>query len=417
LKKKLIIEFIVILILLIFVFALWYFIGRNAADRQQVTIPVKKGDFNITLTTTGELQAKSCEYIYGPSSLKEAGIFQIKINDMIPEGTFLKKGDYVASLDPTEINSKIKELQEDIEKNQSLLSKTRLDTTFDLRNEKDKLASLKFSMEEAQVNLDQSKYEPPATIKQAEIELEKAKRAYNQSMKNYKLKTEQDKTKIDEINSAISLSRSKIDLLEKAQRNLSVRSPRNGIIIYKYEKGTEKITAGSVINLWNNIIATIPDLSQIISKTYVNEMDINKISQDMDAEVYIDAIPDKKFKGKVIFVASIGERLHNSETKVFEVKILVESDDPSLKPSMTTKNVLLVNTVKDVLFVPMECIHSENNMTIIYKSTDNRIVKAEVATGQSNDNDIIITKGLNENDVIFLTIPPDPDKLELKKIQ
>lgn len=415
-EKKLILSSIIFIILLVILFFLWYFIGRNASEKNQVTVVLEKGDLNITITSTGELEAKSSENIYGPAYLKDVGIWQIKINDLIPEGSRVKKGDYVASLDPSEISNKIKELQADIDKNRALFNKTQLDTTLDLRNERDKLAALKFSLEEDQVTLDQSKYEPPAVIRQAEIELEKVKRSYTQALKNYKLKQEQDIIKMQEINTVLNNSKPKLEFLSKALNNLSIRAPKDGILIYKRGKGNEKISSGSVISIFNNIIATIPDLSQITSRTYINETDISKVKEGMPAEVYVDALPDKKISAKVFSVSSIGEHLPNSDLNVFEVRILIDSADAELKPSMTTKNVLLINTFKDVLHLPIECIHNENNITFVYKKESFGIVKAEVQIGQSNDDDIIITKGLNQNDIIFLTIPDNANKLDLVKL-
>ena len=53
------------------------------------------------------------------------------------------------------------------------LSKSQLDTTLQLRETRDKLINLKYAVEEKKIILEQSKFEPPATIKQAEINLRK----------------------------------------------------------------------------------------------------------------------------------------------------------------------------------------------------------------------------------------------------
>ena len=161
----------------------------------------------------------------------------------------------------------------------------------------------------------------------------------------------------------------------------------------------------------------MPDLSQIISKTNINEIDISKVVPGLDAEITIDAFPDKKFNGKVLSVANIGEDIPGDNAKVFQVKILVLSHDAALKPSMSTKNTILINSLKNVIFIPIECIHSADNYQFVYKITNTGFVKAEVLTGQSNDNEIVITKGIDENDVISLSIPDNADNLELIKLK
>ena len=68
------------------------------------------------------------------------------------------------------------------------LLKKQIDTTISLGNLRDDLVNLKFNKEEAQITLEQSKYEPPTTIRQAQIALDKAERSYEQALSNYDLK-------------------------------------------------------------------------------------------------------------------------------------------------------------------------------------------------------------------------------------
>src|SRR5664279_4657315 len=66
-----------------------------------------------------------------------------------------------------------------------------LDTAVTLSNLRDNIKNLRFSVEEADITLQQSKYEPPTTIRQAEISLDKANRSLEQSIRGYSLKVEQ----------------------------------------------------------------------------------------------------------------------------------------------------------------------------------------------------------------------------------
>ncbi len=298
-KKKLIIAFIFLIILISFVFIIWKYYGTNKRTEELISTKVQKGTFNISIISTGEIEAKSSVYIYGPAELKNYGIYQYKISDLIAEGTFVKQGDYVASIDKTEISDKLKALQSELERLQSQLEKNKIDTSLELRNERDKLSGLKFAVRESKVNLDQSKYEPPAVIRQAEIEYEKSKRTLEQAEKNYSLKKEQINNKITENINTIAQTQLKIDDLQKLSYLCTIKAPKTGILVHKYERNGEKISVGSVVSVWNNIIAILPDLSQLISKTYINEIDINKIQTGMKAEISLDALPNKKYFGKI----------------------------------------------------------------------------------------------------------------------
>ena len=65
-----------------------------------------------------------------------------------------------------------------------------------LSNLRDNIKNLRFAVEEAEITLQQSKYEPPTTIRQAEINLDKAKRSLDQSVKGYALRVEQARSEM-----------------------------------------------------------------------------------------------------------------------------------------------------------------------------------------------------------------------------
>src|SRR5512138_962709 len=103
-----------------------YFVLSKPGKTGQVAVKVKKGQFPIEVTTTGELIAKRSEKIYGPEGLRQIQIWQVKIQDIIPDGTVVDSGQYVATLDRTEISNKIKDEETNLEKLESQLTKTRL---------------------------------------------------------------------------------------------------------------------------------------------------------------------------------------------------------------------------------------------------------------------------------------------------
>src|SRR5687767_10547540 len=119
--------------------------GESAGEDVKVT--VKKGEFLITVTSTGELQAKNSENILGPVGMRNAGVWQVKISDLVPEGTVVKEGDYIATLDRVEISAKLKDLESEPETTQSLFNDTQLDTALELRTARDELINLKYEME------------------------------------------------------------------------------------------------------------------------------------------------------------------------------------------------------------------------------------------------------------------------------
>jgi hypothetical protein len=133
-------------------------------------------------------------------------------------------------------------------------------------------------------------------------------------------------------------------------------------------------------------------------------------------QIGIDAFPEKKFTGKVIEVANIGEQQQNTNAKVYEVRILVNEFDSILRPAMTTKNTILTSIIDSVLFIPIEAIFNQDSITFVYKKDGGSALRKQVVVGLSNDNEIIIRAGLEENDEVLLVPPEDADKLSVETL-
>ena len=170
-----------------------------------------------------------------------------------------------------------------------------------------------------------------------------------------------------------------------------------------------------MINMWDPTVATLPDLTKMQSKTYVNEVDVRKIKAGQSVEVGLDAYPDKRLSGLVTRVANVGEQRPNSDAKVFEVSVEISGTDPTLRPSMTTSNKIMSNVVENALHVSLESLHNQfDSITYVFKKSGLTTIKQEVIVGETNANDAVILGGLELDDRVFLSMPAG---LEDQKIQ
>jgi HlyD family secretion protein len=187
------------------------FVSCGNDEREEIMTKVVRGDLEVVVAVTGEIEAKESIKIMGPEGMRTARIWQVKITDMVPEGTFVKEGDYVATLDRNEVATKIKESQTELEKVGAQLTQAKLDTSLVLREARDNLINLEFGLEQRQLTLDQSTYEPPAVIREAEIELEKAQRTFKQTGENYEIKVKQARAQVSEVNATYMQTKNNYD--------------------------------------------------------------------------------------------------------------------------------------------------------------------------------------------------------------
>jgi hypothetical protein len=372
-----------------------------------------KGQFDIVVTTTGELQAKNSTDIAGPefSQARNIRAMDIKITDMVPEGTEVKTGDYVATLDRTSFDNSLKDELEKLTTYETNLEMKILDTAVTLSNLRDNIKNLRFSVEEAAITLQQSKFEPPTTIRQAEISLDKANRSLDQSIRGYSLRVEQAKSDMRTAKTNLSEQKVRVGDLQTVLSKFVINAPSSGMIIYKRDRLGAKRKVGSSISPWDNVVATLPDMSSMMSKTYVNEIDVSKVKTGQHVEIVVDAFPEKSYTGTVTSVANIGEQLPNADAKVFEVLIEVDGSDPILRPSMTTGNKIVTKTISDVLYIPLEAVQAgPDSIPFVYMKNGTRQI---VVLGESNENNVVVEKGLEAGTQLYLSTPEKSEDFKL----
>jgi multidrug efflux pump subunit AcrA (membrane-fusion protein) len=412
-KKRLIISAAIVAVLFIF-YNYFFSVSKNESE---VFVEVQQGEFEINVFTTGELEAKNSVDIQGPSSVRQLGIWQIKISDLVPEGTNVKQGDYVAALDKAEISTKMRDAASELDKIQSQYTQTKLDTTLQMRQSRDDMINMQFDLQQKEIIVEQSAFEPPATIRQAQLDLEKSKRTFEQAKKNYFVKEKQLAAKMQEVSASLNQTNNKLEMLNNALKEFTVVAPKDGMVIYQREWNGKKKGVGSSVSPWEPTVATLPDLSIMISKTYVNEVDIRKVEMNQKVKVNLDAYPDKKLTGTVTALANVGEQNPKSDAKVFEVSIQINEKDTTLRPSMTTGNNIIVGKLKNVLFIPLEAIHHDgDSLTYTFVKDGLSFVKREIKIGQTNENNAVIKQGLAKGEMVYLSIPEEKEKLKVEKL-
>lgn len=396
----------VILLILI-----WFFAAGGTATRADLSVTPSKGLFLVTVTTTGELQAKNSINIMGSENARAANIWQMKITNIVPEGTVVKKGQFVAELDKSEITGKFKDSQLSIQKFDAQYLQTKLDSTLTLSQARDELVNLFYAVEEKRIMMEQSAYEAPAMRRQAEIEFERAQRAHEQAKKNYVTRKKQAIAKAQAAEADLMKEQQRMELYKTTMDQFTIKAPADGMVVYAREWNGKKKIVGSTVNAWDPTVATLPDLREMESITYVSEVDIQKIAAGQKVTLKLDADPNKPLTGSVTSVANIGEQRPNSDSKVFEVRIKVNESDTTLRPAMTTANEILVARLDSVISIPLECVHTEGTMTFVYKKNGASIAKQEVRLGLLNENAAVVHSGIAEDDEVLLATPPESAKL------
>ena len=402
-------------ILLVF---LYFILRRGETDYNQITVKVSRGTFNAFVFSSGQLESEKSESINIPEKLKDRNlrIWELTITHMVDEGTLVDSGDYVATLDHTAVEEQIKLAQDEMDKTLSEYEDSKIDSNLNLSNQRDVIVNARLDQAEKKIVMEESVYESPSIQKKASMDLDKAKRRLEQEQKAYVLKKQQEENRVDRKYISYRQILERSQELQKLFNSLEITAPKAGILTYFKFPWGEIIKTGSKVGPYNSVIATIPEMTNLISRTYINEIDISKVKVGQKVKVGIDAFPEKQLSGQVIAVANIGQAMPNSDAKVFEVKIKIFEKDKELKPAMTTSNAIEAGSFADTLMVATDAVFENDSMKFVYLGKE-KPVKQVVWLGDENENTVLVKKGLKADDVVWLTEPANAAELKLAGIE
>ncbi|NLO01794.1 MAG: hypothetical protein GX126_05665 [Bacteroidales bacterium] len=195
-RRKIILTSVILVLLSIAAFII--FTGTSN-ESVYITSSVQRGPFEILVYSSGQLEAQSSENIVVPEILRDRSvrIYEIKITDLVEEGTVVDSGEYVASLDHKTVEEVLVGAQEDLEQALNNFDDAKMDSNLTLSNYRDLIVNAREEVEEMQIILDESIYESPAIIRKAEMDLDKAKRKLKQEISAYVLRERQGISKVE----------------------------------------------------------------------------------------------------------------------------------------------------------------------------------------------------------------------------
>ncbi|MDD2382123.1 MAG: HlyD family efflux transporter periplasmic adaptor subunit [Mariniphaga sp.] len=407
LKRKSIIGILVAAVIIIAI----AIIGKSTLTGFK-TYTIRKTKFESIITAKGEIQGKNAILISFPDELKhrDLRIHEFQIKDIIQEGSIVKKGDWVASLDKDNITQQIQYNNDDLERRLADFNDAKIDTAIELTNLREEMKEFKYELEYRELELEQAKYESPAYQRKVKVSFNKTVRQIEKKKRDYELRRLYLAARTKRRQDWYNYSLQRDSLLKKALIAADIVAPNDGIMMYARTRNGRKIRVGDHVNQWNPTIATLPDMTTPVSETFIEEIQITKINIGDSATITIDALPGKIYNGVISKIANIGQEIAGFESNVFHVLIQLNGSDPELKPAMTSNNNIIIHSLQDVITIPRECLFAENGNNFVYLKKAGEIYKHPVISGMENETVVVIESGLSMQDKILFS-PPEKEKV------
>jgi len=177
----------------------------------------------------------------------------------------------------------------------------------------------------------------------------------------------------------------------------------SGRDIFERVMASEEIREGLTVRHGQKII-TLPDTSQMLAQIGVRETSVHKVQIGQDARINVNAFPDRIYRGKVSHVAQLPnpQGPFNSALKVYLAQVDIVKPDELLKPGMSAKVEIVVEHLKDVLTIPIQCVMSQDDKRTCFVKTDEGIEERELVTGSFNKAFVQIVAGLVKDEAVIL---------------
>jgi len=425
--KKRIVAFASVAAVILIVAVVVGFRAKISSDASHLLFKVRKMDLQIIVSEEGVLKAKESEKI-SPDIDAEA-----KIISIVDEGEYVEESDKLVELDSSGIESRLETLELEL-----ITTKADLDISqeevrkYEQGEYPQRIKELDFAIVKAQARLDKAEDEMPkemdsniyskSELTEARINLDEAKMNLTKAKLDRKIFEEftHKKNLLEKRTRAESAKKkyeSKQDKREEYIDQLSkmvLKAPCPGLVVYgngsaggRGRRGSndeDSIKVGATIYK-NQVIITLPNISKMQVEAKVHEGDIQKIKADLRVTIQINAFSDLSLRGKV---THIGALAHDRDwrtqgVKVFDVIIDIDGEYQRLRPGMTAKVDIQAETIKDALTIPIEAVFEdpEKGEKYCFVKEGGVPKKRIIQLGKSNDNYVVVSKGLKENELVY----------------
>ena len=392
--KKTLIVLVVITVLLITTYTL----SGKVDDSELLSqveynkVKVLKGDLIVKVSAKGIVEPNFKVEVKSKASGK---ILKFSLE----EGEIVKKGQALLHLNKNDETRNVAKANADLTSGEASLKKSKTALLLQKNRYETDLKITSSEVEEAEVNLEDSKYQKKRQYELyekkyiSEETLEKAVTSFKVNQENLtqaKIRYQAAQGAIHDISmkkhevelAAAEVTRRQIALDESKERleETDIYSPISGVIIQKLVEEGQIISSGVSSVSGGTPLAEIADMSRIFIIADVDETDIGEIREEQKVEVTADAFYGKIFKGKVLRISPKGV-VENSIT-IFKVKIEILGQGKNvLKPMMSSNVDIVTNKVKSTLYVSRQAIRLSEGKSFAVIINNELPEEIEIKTG------------------------------------
>jgi multidrug resistance efflux pump len=314
-------------------------------------LTVHRGDLRPRLLLTGELAAAQAERLEVPRT----STWQLQVRWLEQDGTPVKQGQRVVELDNSTFTSALEEKKLSVSEAEKELARTEAEAHTSTAEKEFTVQQKRTDLEKARIAaavpadlLAQREYqERQLAVRRAQVELAKAEEDLAAQVKGSAADLEVRRISLEK-------TRREIHQAEAAIQELTLRAPRDGILLVAdHPWEGRKIHEGDSVFV-GLTVATLPDLSSLIVKAGLSDVDDGRVTPGMEVLCTLDAYPGEAFHGRVEDVAAVAQEAPRRPLlRSFPVRIRLDRTDPRrMRPGMSVRVEALCPEQRNALLAP-----------------------------------------------------------------
>ncbi|MFH0879697.1 MAG: efflux RND transporter periplasmic adaptor subunit [Lentisphaerota bacterium] len=205
---------------------------------------------------------------------------------------------------------------------------------------------------------------------------------------------------------SLEIDRARLQTLEEKLSRTSIQAPQDGVVIScDVEEGEVIVGANSAAQ--GTIIMVVADLTRLLIKADINEVDVARLSNSAPVQLTFDSAPGVTTEGLIKSISPSARIDTQNKVRNFPVEIACEAGDRRIRPGITANVSVPLSAVSQVVAVVVSSVFADGTNRVVFIKNGNKFEKVSVTTGINDANYVEIKSGLDVDDEIALTRPAD----------
>jgi HlyD family secretion protein len=376
---------------------------------------VRRGEFVVSVKSRGEIKSVRSTILSAPQ------VPNPRIVTLAESGKPVKRGEVVVEFDSAQLEQYYLDRQTQVRTVDSEIVQQK--ATHRITNEQDAMSLMTSQYDVQRSELEASKAEILSEIEGAKtrIDVGISQGALQQVKTTIKAHGVSQDADIDRLQMRKDKTMRDMERIKGYLSKMVIRAPVDGIVNimpnFRAQGSWGSTPPGfkEGDNAWTGAaIAEIPDLSEMRIELKLEEVDRGKVKLGQEIRVRVDAIPDREFKAKLDWISPIASLQFRgfgaSSEKTFPARATLTEVDDRLRPGMSASAEVLIETAANSLLIPAKASFMEGGKPAVWVQRGQGFQVRQIEVGQRNDNDIVVTGGLQEGDRIALENPAEVAK-------